>query len=57
MKAMKRFVASSMLGLALVAGAARQAAAQVYYCYYDHTDIVLYSDGTYEVWDHYYCYA
>lgn len=56
MKAMKRFVASSMLGLALVAGAARQAAAQVYYCFYDHTDVVLYSDGSYEVWDHYYCY-
>jgi hypothetical protein len=45
-----------MLGLALVAGAARQAAAQVYDCYYAGTLIVLYNDGTWEAWDVYDCY-
>ena len=53
---MKRFIASSMLGLALVAGAAKQAAAQVYDCYYRGTIIVLYDDGTWEGWDVYDCY-
>jgi hypothetical protein len=55
-KAMQRLAASTMLGLALVAGAVQQAAAQVYDCYYDYSVIVLYSDGTWEGYDVYTCY-
>lgn len=56
-KMMQKFAASTMLGLALVAGAVQQAAAQVYDCYYSHSEIWLYSDGTWEGWDVYDCYA
>jgi hypothetical protein len=55
MKAMKRLAASAMLSLALVAGAAQQAAAEVWICFYDHTDVVI-TPGTIYIIDHYYCY-
>lgn len=55
MKMFKRFAASAMLGLALVAGTASQAAAETYICFYDHTDV--YTDGRRLIFvDHYYCY-
>lgn len=55
MKALKRLAASTMLSLALVAGAATQAAAEVYICFYDHTDVVI-TPNTIYIIDHYYCY-
>jgi hypothetical protein len=55
MKAMKRLAASAMLSLALIAGAARQAAAETWICFYDHTDVVITRDTIYII-DHYYCY-
>ena len=55
MKALKRLAASAMLSLALVAGAAQNAAAEVWICFYDHTDIIITPDTIYII-DHYYCY-
>lgn len=56
MNALKRLAASTMLGLALVTGAAQTAAAQTYDCYYDHTDVYTDGRGNYYFVDHYYCY-
>lgn len=56
MKALKRLAASAMLSLALVAGAAQNAAAAVYICFYDHTDVYTDGQGNYLIVDHYYCY-
>jgi hypothetical protein len=54
MKALKRLTASAMLSLALVAGAAQTAAAEIWYCWYDHTDVIITPDTIYII-DHYYC--
>ena len=54
MKALKRLTASAMLSLALVAGAAQTAAAEIWFCWYDHTDVII-TPGTIYIIDHSYC--
>jgi hypothetical protein len=54
MKALRRLVTGTMLGLGLTFGAV-EANAQSH-CHYEGTMFVLYDDGTWEAYDVYYCH-